>query len=229
MPLKKGFRSRSSSKVRFRLCRNQKRGARAGSPLPGAPRITRGFIGNRPSRCSFLRASLRAWRIASAFSRTLFSEGFRNGRGASSPGRGPRAASSSAPRRLGRHCCRGRELCMRRSSSIERLMGPDDQGARATGARIRKVPVPMAAEERTNADVRNRPADEHHRCQLLPYVAGFWAALRTSSGLPVTIDVWCRDQSTMVRREFNSRSRRQSPNWGSRRTIPLSRVAIRRT
>src|SRR6185437_7573544 len=71
-------------------------------------------------------------------------------------------------------------LCMRRSSSIERLMGPDDQGARATGARIRKVPVPMAAEERTNADVRNRPADGRHRCQLLRYVAGFWAALRTS-------------------------------------------------
>jgi hypothetical protein len=56
--------------------RDQKRGARAGPPLPGAPGITRGFIGSRPSRCNFLRASLRARRMASAFSRTLFSEGF---------------------------------------------------------------------------------------------------------------------------------------------------------
>jgi len=55
---------------------DQKRGARGGPPLPGAPRITRGFIGSRPSRCNFLRASLRARRMASAFSRTLFSEGF---------------------------------------------------------------------------------------------------------------------------------------------------------
>jgi hypothetical protein len=55
---------------------DQKRGARGGPPLPGAPGITRGFIGSRPSRCNFLRASLRARRMASAFSRTLFSEGF---------------------------------------------------------------------------------------------------------------------------------------------------------
>ena len=55
---------------------DQKRGARGGPPLPGAPMITRGFIGNRPSRCNFLRASLRARRTASAFSRAFFSEGF---------------------------------------------------------------------------------------------------------------------------------------------------------
>ena len=48
-------------------------GARAGGRFfPGAPGITRGFIGSRPSRCNFLRAR----RMASAFSRTLFSEGF---------------------------------------------------------------------------------------------------------------------------------------------------------
>ena len=34
------------------------------------------LTGNRPSRCSFLRASLRARRTASAFSRALFSDGF---------------------------------------------------------------------------------------------------------------------------------------------------------
>jgi len=59
--------------------RNQKRGGRGERTrpaLPGAPGTGRGFIGNRPSRCSFLRASLRARRIASAFSRTLRSEGF---------------------------------------------------------------------------------------------------------------------------------------------------------
>ena len=55
----------------------KRRGARAGPLRPGpAPGIVRGFIGNRPSRCNFLRASLRARRTASAFSRTLFSEGF---------------------------------------------------------------------------------------------------------------------------------------------------------
>src|ERR1035437_2714309 len=43
--------------------RDQKRGARSGPPLPGAPGITRGFIGSRPSRCNFLRASLRARRV----------------------------------------------------------------------------------------------------------------------------------------------------------------------
>ena len=44
---------------------------------PGpAPNTGFGFIGSRPSRCSFLRASLRARRTASAFSRAFFSEGF---------------------------------------------------------------------------------------------------------------------------------------------------------
>ena len=46
------------------------------APGPPAPGTTRGFIGSRPSRCIFLRASLRARRIASAFSRAFFSEGF---------------------------------------------------------------------------------------------------------------------------------------------------------
>jgi hypothetical protein len=49
-----------------RVFQDQKRGMRARPPLPGAPGITRGFIGSRPSRCSSLRASLRARRIASA-------------------------------------------------------------------------------------------------------------------------------------------------------------------
>src|ERR1700704_5924750 len=59
-----------------RQLRNQKRGGRGGAlrPAPAAPGITRGFIGNSPSRCSFLRASLRARRTASAFCRTRFSE-----------------------------------------------------------------------------------------------------------------------------------------------------------
>jgi hypothetical protein len=35
-----------------------------------------GLPGRRPSRCARLRASLRARRIASAFSRAFFSEGF---------------------------------------------------------------------------------------------------------------------------------------------------------
>ena len=42
----------------------------------GAPGTGFGFIGSRPSRCNFLRASLRARRTASAFSRARFSEGF---------------------------------------------------------------------------------------------------------------------------------------------------------
>ena len=46
-------------------CLDQWRGPRAGPPLPGAPGTTRGFIGSRPSRCIFLRASLRARRIQS--------------------------------------------------------------------------------------------------------------------------------------------------------------------
>src|SRR5712672_936776 len=48
--------------------RDQKRGARGGPLLPMAPGITFGFIGSSPSRCNFLRASLRARRMASAFS-----------------------------------------------------------------------------------------------------------------------------------------------------------------
>ena len=76
MPLKKVFRPRIVLACRSRLFRDQKRGVRAGPSLPEAPGITRGFVGSRPSRCSFLRASLRARRMASAFSRTLLSEGF---------------------------------------------------------------------------------------------------------------------------------------------------------
>ena len=49
----------------LQLFEDQKRGVRAGPPVPGAPGTTRGFIGSRPSRCSFLRASLRARRMAS--------------------------------------------------------------------------------------------------------------------------------------------------------------------
>ena len=52
------------------------RPSRRSAPPPGPPATTRGFIGSRPSRCIFLRASLRARRIASAFSRAFFSEGF---------------------------------------------------------------------------------------------------------------------------------------------------------
>jgi len=46
---------------------------------PRGPRVgisTFFGIGSRPSRCSFLRCSLRARRTASAFSRAFFSEGF---------------------------------------------------------------------------------------------------------------------------------------------------------
>ena len=50
-----------------------RRGARAGPP---GPVVGFGFIGNRPSRCMRLRASLRARRTASAFSRAFFSDGF---------------------------------------------------------------------------------------------------------------------------------------------------------
>jgi hypothetical protein len=57
-----------------------KRGARGGperpAPAPGPGPSGVGFIGNRPSRCNLLRASLRARRIASAFSRAFLSEGF---------------------------------------------------------------------------------------------------------------------------------------------------------
>src|SRR5258707_1545866 len=60
------------------------RGPAPPRPPPGPPRSAPGpapntgfgFIGSRPSRCSFLRASLRARRTASAFSRAFFSHGF---------------------------------------------------------------------------------------------------------------------------------------------------------
>src|SRR5579862_7845933 len=64
----------------FRL--QPKRGARGGPdlPAPGPPGppgpVGFGFIGRSPSRCNFLRASLRARRIASAFSLAFFSDGF---------------------------------------------------------------------------------------------------------------------------------------------------------
>jgi hypothetical protein len=57
---------------------DQKLGRR-GAPMrppPGPPGVGFGFIGSSPSRCMRLRASLRARRIASAFSRAFFSEGF---------------------------------------------------------------------------------------------------------------------------------------------------------
>jgi hypothetical protein len=54
-----------------------KRGARGGPDLPPAAAPTGfGFIGNKPSRCRRLRASLRARRIASAFSLAFLSDGF---------------------------------------------------------------------------------------------------------------------------------------------------------
>jgi hypothetical protein len=49
---------------------------RAEPRLSGPAPVARGFIGSSPSRCNFLRASLRARRTASARSRTLFSDGF---------------------------------------------------------------------------------------------------------------------------------------------------------
>ena len=58
------------------------RGARGAPDLPPGPApgppgpVGLGFIGNNPSLCNFLRASLRARRIASAFSRAFRSEGF---------------------------------------------------------------------------------------------------------------------------------------------------------
>src|SRR5580704_8369146 len=67
-------RASARRRHRLRTFSDQKRGARGGPPRPGppaAPGTTRGFIGSRPSRCNFLRASLRARRMASAFSRTL--------------------------------------------------------------------------------------------------------------------------------------------------------------
>ncbi len=51
------------------------RRARASGAGAGAG-VGFGFIGSSPSRCMRLRASLRARRIASAFSRAFFSEGF---------------------------------------------------------------------------------------------------------------------------------------------------------
>ena len=54
---------------------HQRCGPRAGPPLPEIPRTIRGFIGSRPSRCIFFRASFRARRIASAFSRIFLFRG----------------------------------------------------------------------------------------------------------------------------------------------------------
>jgi len=59
VPLKKVFRLTFVVEgVGYRWCGDQKRGVRAGPPLPATPGAIRGFISNRPSRCSFLRASL---------------------------------------------------------------------------------------------------------------------------------------------------------------------------
>jgi hypothetical protein len=61
------------------LCGDVGDGHRTDADQPadrGAPGTGFGFIGSRPSRCNFFRASLRARRTASAFSRALFSEGF---------------------------------------------------------------------------------------------------------------------------------------------------------
>ena len=60
----------------LRLFLGQKRGVRRGAALPGPPGISRGFTGMRPSRCILLRASLRARRMASAFSLAFLSDGF---------------------------------------------------------------------------------------------------------------------------------------------------------
>src|ERR1700687_5989885 len=74
--------------IGFKICKEidqrDPRGPAPPRPPPGPPRSAPGpapntdfgFIGSRPSRCSFLRASLRARRTASAFSRAFFSEGF---------------------------------------------------------------------------------------------------------------------------------------------------------
>src|SRR6516164_378203 len=56
---------------------DQKRGVRDGPTLPVTPATSRVLVGgSKPSRCNFLRASFRARRTASAFSRTFLSEGF---------------------------------------------------------------------------------------------------------------------------------------------------------
>jgi len=55
------------------LGKPSKGGARAGPPAAG---LGFALTANRPSRCMRLRASLRARRIASAFSRALRSDGF---------------------------------------------------------------------------------------------------------------------------------------------------------
>jgi len=57
------------------ILRSETRGC-VGLLLAGVPGMTLGFIGSRPSRYNFFRASLRARRMASAFSRTFLSEGF---------------------------------------------------------------------------------------------------------------------------------------------------------
>src|SRR6516225_1909592 len=102
--------TRVQSRVSSTPIPDQKRGARAGRPRPPVPWTTRGFIGSRPSRCNFLRASLRARRTASAFSGPSFPKVSRNACGASSRGRRLRVASSSStPSGLGQRCCHGQK------------------------------------------------------------------------------------------------------------------------
>jgi hypothetical protein len=60
------------------------------------------------------------------------------------------------------------------------------------------------------------------------YVAVFWAASRASNSLPVPLYVWCHDQSTMVRREFNSQFRRGCRRIGRHPDDDDSRVTFRR-
>ena len=56
------------------------------------------------------------------------------------------------------------------------------------------------------------PADGHQRCQLeragISARRRFLGSSRASTDLPVPLYVWCHDQSTMVRREFNSQFKR---------------------
>jgi hypothetical protein len=90
-----GRRQDHAEAVLHGFFQGQKRGPRGASPLP-RPDITRGFIGSSPSRCSFLRASLRRAELLLT-SRGLSSRmAFRNACGALSRGKGSRAASSSS-------------------------------------------------------------------------------------------------------------------------------------
>jgi hypothetical protein len=80
----RAFRPASWIETIKRKAQRGPRGPAPPRPPPGPPRSAPGpapntgfgFIGSRPSLCSFLRASLRARRTASAFSRAFFSEGF---------------------------------------------------------------------------------------------------------------------------------------------------------